>query len=267
VWDPIGFVYTITQKPFYYETNLFRLGGVGVFALLLAGAYQLRLRRVAARMNALLDERVAERTRLARDLHDTMLQTIQASELVVSVAINQIDDPTRTRAALEKLSGWLSQARREARASLLSLRASINHVNDLAEALQHVGEESAAGYPVQFSLLVEGTAKNMHPIVRDEIYRIGSEAIRNACTHSAGSKVDVALSYAHALELRVRDNGKGISADVADNGKPDHFGLAGMQERAARIGGKLTVRSSANAGTEVELIVPGQIVFHEKKQP
>jgi signal transduction histidine kinase/ligand-binding sensor domain-containing protein len=265
LWDRAGIVYTITQLPFFYETNLFRVAVAGMLALLVAGAYQLRLRRITAQMNARLDERVAERTRLARELHDTLLQTIQASKMVATDAVNDADDPVLTRATLEKLAIWLGKAMQEARASLLALRASTTEANDLAEALRRAGEESVAAYPLQFDLLVEGTAKDMHPIVRDEVYRIGYEAIRNAFIHSGGTKVEVVLSYAHGLELRVRDDGKGIDPDIAAKGKPGHFGLIGMQERATRIAGKLTVRSSADAGTEVELIVPGRIVFAQQR--
>jgi signal transduction histidine kinase len=247
-----------------YETSLFRLAAAAMFALLLAGAYQVRLRRITAHMNARLDERVAERTRLARELHDTLLQTIQASKMVAAEAINDADNP-RTRAVLEKLTEWLGNAMQEARASLLSLRASATEVNDLAEALQSAGEECVAAYPIQFTLVIEGTVKDMHPIVRDEVYRIGYEAIRNAGAHSGGTKVKVVLTYAHSLELRVSDNGKGIDPDIIARGKPGHFGLTGMQERATRIGANLTIRSSRTAGTEVELIVPGRIVFREKR--
>jgi signal transduction histidine kinase len=134
----------------------------------------------------------------------------------------------------------------------------------LAEALQNGGEECVAAHPVQFNLMVKGTVKEMHPVVRDEVYRIGYEAIRNAAAHSGGSKVEVVLTYANCLELRVSDNGKGIDPDIAAKGKPGHFGLTGMQERAARIGAHLTIRSSGSAGSEVELMVPGRIVFREQ---
>jgi len=103
----------------------------------------------------------------------------------------------------------------------------------------------------------------MHPIVRDEIYRIGYEAIRNACTHSGASRMEVELRYAHNLVLRVGDNGAGIDPAIADRGKDGHFGLQGMRERAARIGGKLTLRSSSNSGTEIKLIVPGGVIFRK----
>ena len=265
VWEQAGIVYNVTQEPYFYETNLFRLAAVLLLALLVAGAYQLRLRRMAAQMNARLDERVAERTRLARDLHDTLLQTIQATKMIAEAEIAGADDPVSNRRTLEKLATLLGQAMQEARDSLLSLRTSTTETNDLADGLRRAGEECAAAYPLRFTLRVEGAVKEMHPVVRDEIYRIGYEAIRNAFHHSGGAEVRVVLTYAHSLELVVRDDGKGIDPDIAVNGKPWHFGLAGMQERAVRIGAKLSISSSANGGTRLELIVPGHIVFSRSR--
>jgi signal transduction histidine kinase len=117
--------------------------------------------------------------------------------------------------------------------------------------------------PVEVSFSVVGDAKELHPIVRDEVYRIGYEAIRNACTHSGASRLEVELGYADNLTLRVSDNGTGIDPAIADRGKDGHFGLQGMRERAARIGGKLTLGSSSNVGTEIKLIVPNGIVFRK----
>ena len=114
---------------------------------------------------------------------------------------------------------------------------------------------------VTFSVV--GDARETHPIVRDEIYRIGYEAIRNACTHSGASHLEVELKYERDLTLRVDDNGTGIDPAIADRGKDGHFGLQGMRERAARIGGKLTLGSSSNSGTKIKLIVPGGIVFRK----
>jgi signal transduction histidine kinase len=101
----------------------------------------------------------------------------------------------------------------------------------------------------------------MHPIVRDEVYRIGYEAIRNACKHSEASQVTVELSYSQDFSVRISDNGIGIDSKVASTGKEGHFGLQGMRERASRIGGKLTIISAPNSGTEITLTVPGRIVF------
>jgi signal transduction histidine kinase len=113
------------------------------------------------------------------------------------------------------------------------------------------------------SFVVIDDAKEMHPIVRDEIYRIGYEAIRNAYMHSGAGRLEVELKFAHDLTLRVSDNGTGIDPAIADRGEDGHFGLQGMRERAARIGGNLTLGSSSNSGTEIKLIVPGGIIFRK----
>jgi signal transduction histidine kinase len=114
---------------------------------------------------------------------------------------------------------------------------------------------------------VVGDSKDMHPIVRDEVYRIGYEAIRNACMHSGASQLDVNLRYEHDLLVRVKDNGKGIDEVIVSEGKDEHFGLQGMRERAVRIGAKFTLTSSAASGTEVTLVVPGDIAFRISTAP
>ena len=115
-----------------------------------------------------------------------------------------------------------------------------------------------------FALTVKGTAREMHPIVRDEVYLIGYEAMRNACLHSRGTRLDVELSYARDLVVRVRDDGIGINQEVVVKGKKGHFGVPGMLERANRIGAKLRFNSTS-AGTEVELIVPRNLIFANGK--
>ncbi len=115
-----------------------------------------------------------------------------------------------------------------------------------------------------FSLNVEGTVRDIHPIVRDEVYRIAYEAMRNACSHSKGTRLEVKLSYARGLVIRVVDNGVGIGEDFLGKGREGHFGIKGMLERAERIGGTLSFRSSTS-GTDVELVVPRNVAFRENK--
>jgi signal transduction histidine kinase len=210
-----------------------------------------------------LEERVNERTRITRELHDTFLQTIQGSKLVADDALEPSTDPIRMRRAMEQLSVWLAQAMQEGRAALNSLRTATTQTNDLAEALRRVTEDGLIPSSLAVTFSVVGDAKEMHPIVRDEIYRIGYEAIRNACMHSRASQLEVELRYAQNLVLRVGDNGTGIDPAIADKGKDGHFGLQGMRERAARIGGKLTLGSSSSSGTEIRLVVPGSIIFRK----
>jgi signal transduction histidine kinase len=165
--------------------------------------------------------------------------------------------------ALKQLSIWLGQAAQEGRETLSALRTSTTEHNDLAQAFGRAIEDCERQSSMQGSLSVIGDAKKMHPIVRDEIYRIGYEAIRNACRHSRGSRLEVGVSYSQDLTVSVADNGVGIDPAIVDEGKEGHFGLQGLRERAARIGAKLAVVSSANVGTEITVVVPGSIVFRK----
>jgi signal transduction histidine kinase len=257
VWNESGAALSFAIAPAWYQTRSFLLLSGGVLLLLLWGLYQLRIRQLAAAMGARLDERLGERTRLARELHDTLLQTIQASKMVADDALDESAGPERMRHALKLLSTWLAQAVGEGREALNALRNSTTQRNDLGQGLQRATEDAAIRGAMQVEFFVHGEAREMHPIVRDEVYRIGYEAIRNAGAHSKGSRLEVELSYAQDLSLRVSDNGRGIDPNASTKGR---FGLVGMRERAERIGGRLTL-SSSPGGTEVTLIVPGRLIF------
>jgi signal transduction histidine kinase len=168
--------------------------------------------------------------------------------------------------ALEQLSEWLTRAIEEARAALNSLRTSTTQRNDLADAFQRATENDFVPELMAVRFSVMGDSRDMHPLVRDEVYRIGYEAIRNACLHSAASQLEIELKYSTDLTLRVNDNGTGFDPAIADKGKDEHFGLQGMRERAARIGAKLALLTSAS-GTEIKLTVPGGIIFRASKPP
>jgi signal transduction histidine kinase len=262
-WNDSEAAISLEVDPAFWQTWWFRGSCVAAFLALLWALYQLRLRQVARQFNVRLEERVRERTRMARDLHDTFLQTIQGSKLVADDALDPSTDPIRMRRAMEQLSVWLARAMQEGRAALNSLRTATTQKNDLAEALRRVTEDSLIPSSMAVTFSVVGDAREMHPIVRDEVYRIGYEAIRNACTHSGASRLEVELRYANELTLRVNDNGLGIDPVIADRGKDGHFGLQGMRERTARIGGKLTLGSSSSSGTEIRLMVPGGIIFRK----
>jgi signal transduction histidine kinase/ligand-binding sensor domain-containing protein len=263
VWNEDGASLNFTLIPAYYQTNWFRALCVISGGFIVCVIYRLRVLQVSRAISARFDERMAERTRMARDLHDTFLQTIQGSKLVADDALEPSTDLVRMRRAMEQLSLWLASAMQEGRAALNSLRTATTQTNDLAEALRRVTEDGLIPSSMAVTFSVVGDAKEMHPIVRDEIYRIAYEAMRNACTHSGASRLEVELRYARDLTLRVDDNGTGIDPVIADRGKDGHFGFQGMRERAARIGGKLTLGSSANSGTEIKLVVPGRIIFRK----
>ncbi len=266
VWDRVGITYKITQQPYFYETNLFRIAAVVIFGMMLTGAYRYRLSRLTAEMNARLDERVLERTRLARDLHDTLIQTIHGTKMVADAGLDDSRDPATLHRALQRVSDVLEQASQEGRAALSALRSSATQRNDLAEALEQAAEDCVSKNSLEFSLTVEGSVRDIHPIVRDEVYRIAYEAMRNACSHSKASRLDVKLSYARSLVIRVQDNGIGMDKELLAKGKEGHFGIKGMRERAERIGATLLMNSTSS-GTDVELTVPRNVAFRERKVP
>jgi signal transduction histidine kinase/ligand-binding sensor domain-containing protein len=265
-WTEEGATVAFEVAPAWYQTRTFE-----ALAILCAGAivstlYRMRIRYLARTMRRQFDERLAERTRMARELHDTFVQTIQASKLVADDALEHPGEAAYVQRALERLSQWLDRAVQESRAALHSLRASTTEVNDLADAFRRATTEDLKPPSMAISFSVVGDSKDIHPIVRDEVYRIGYEAIRNAITHSAASHLDVELRYGKDLIVRVTDNGVGIDPAVARRGKDGHFGLQSMRERAGRIGARLDVVSST-AGTEVMLMVPGSMLSRPDTAP
>jgi signal transduction histidine kinase/ligand-binding sensor domain-containing protein len=250
-----------TVLPRFYQTWWFAAAVLGLAGLIGGIVHLVRVRQIARAMSARFDERLAERTRVARELHDTLLQTVHGSKLVADRALRDTADRDRLVQALEQLSVWLGQAAAEGRSALQSLRVSTTESNDLAGAFRRAIDECRNNSSAETPFSVQGRARELHPAVRDEVYRIGYEAIRNACVHARASRIDVALEYGHDLTLRISDNGVGIDAAVIETGKEGHFGLRGMRERAERIGAKLTLAGGPGTGTAITLIVPGRLAF------
>jgi len=210
-----------------------------------------------------LEERLHERTRIARDLHDTLLQSFQGLLLRFDAATSLLPGrPEEARTRLESAMDLAEEAITEGRDAVRGLRSSTVLTNDLARAIHALGEELATGESnpngAVFHVGVEGTSREFHPISRDEIYRIASEAMRNAFMHAQARQIEVNIQYGERqFRLRVRDDGKGIDEKfVNGDGRLGHYGLPGMRERALLLGGKLTVWTELNRGTVLELSVP-----------
>jgi signal transduction histidine kinase/ligand-binding sensor domain-containing protein len=268
VWNEEGATLDFRVKPAWYQAVWFRVSCVGAFALLLWALYQLRLQQLRRQFNIRLEERVGERTRIARELHDTLLQSFHGLMLRFQTAYALL--PERPGEAKQNLGSAIDQAAEaitEGRDAVQHLRSSTVETNDLAVAIRTVGEELSADGTNQnaavFQVEVEGTPRNLHPILRDEIYRIAAEALRNAFRHAHARQIEVELRYDETkFQLRIRDNGKGIDPKVLGGyGHAGHYGLPGMRERAKLIGGKLTVWSQHDSGTEVELSVPAVTAY------
>ena len=220
-----------------------------------------------------LEERVTERMRIARELHDTLLQSFHGLLLRFQTVSNLL--PTRPAEAKETLDSAIDQAAQtitEGRDAVQGLRSSTVVTNDLALAINTLGEELAAGETnpnnAVFHVGVEGSTRDLHPILRDEVYRIAGEAMRNAFKHAQAQRIEVGIRYdERQFRLRVRDDGKGIDAKLLSEGeRPRHYGLRGMRERAKLLGGNLTVWSALDSGTEIELTIPAQTAYAARVQ-
>ena len=266
-WTKKGAEVRIVILPPWWSTWQFRLACAFALGLTMWFSWHLRVRQLAKQFNLQFEERLRERTRIARDLHDTMLQSFHGMMLQFRAVYNLL--PSRPAEARETLEGALDQARQaitEGRDAVLGLRESAIEANDLAQALQTLSEELNRGETSQKSVLsridVQGTSRDLHPIVRDEVYWIAGEALRNAFRHAQAHRIEVEVRYdERQFRLRVRDDGNGVDPKVLREGRAGHFGLPGMRERAGRIGGNLDVWSELESGTEVEVTVPGSIAY------
>jgi len=268
VWNEGGTFLNFSVAPAYYQTLWFRLSCVVVFLAVLAGLYRLRVRQLAHQFSMRLEERVGERTRIARELHDTLLQSFQGV-LLKFTAITYLF-PDRPAEAHRTLKTVIEQARAaiaEGRDAVQGLRSSSAISHDLAGAISTVGEELAGnhteGNSPGFHVRVEGKPRNLAPLIGDEVYRIAVEALRNAYQHANAQRIEVEIRYdQRQLRLRVRDDGRGIDPKVlAGGGREGHYGMRGMYECAKLVGGKLAVWSELDSGTETELTVPASIAY------
>jgi len=267
VWNEAGTFLDFSVAPAYYQTDWFRLLIVAAILASLAALYRLRQRQMARQFNIRLEERVRERTRIARDLHDTMLQSFQGVLLRFHTVTYLLPDrPDEARNTLESVIEQAREAITEGRDAVQGLR-SLPAINDLARAIRTLGEEIAAHQAVEnrpdFSVNVEGAPRELAAFPRDETYRIAIEAVRNAFRHGNAKRIEVEIHYGQRqLRLRVRDNGKGIDPKLlSGHGMDGHYGLTGMHERAKSVGGNLAVWSERDSGTEAELTIPASIAY------
>ncbi|AXC10547.1 putative two-component system sensor kinase [Acidisarcina polymorpha] len=249
-------------EPAYWQTWWFRLSCLLAAVLTAVLIYLLRMRQIKHQLSLRFEERLGERMRIAHELHDTLLQGFLSASMQLNIATDYVPENSPAKPILSRVLELVGQVTEESRNTLRGLRASVRDSPNLAQALSAVPQELSLKDDVAFRVVVDGTVRLLHPAVRDELYRIGREAIVNAFRHSRATSIEVHLLYsASHLQIIVRDNGCGIEAQVLDFGREGHWGLPGMRERTEKIGGKLEVWSRAAAGTEVRVRLPGQLAY------
>jgi ligand-binding sensor domain-containing protein len=248
-------------EPAVWQTWWFRLACVLCVGLATLVVYRIRMHQLTQLLNVRFEERLAERTRIAQELHDTFLQGLLSVSMQLQVAMDQLPDSSPAHGTMNRVLEVMGPVIEEGRNTIRGLRSSIENANDLTSSLSQVPQEF--GKPgVDFRLVVEGGALPLRSAVRDDVYRIGREALVNAFRHSQARNIYLQLEYSpNELRIVIHDDGCGIDPQILQAGRNGHLGLSGMRERAEKIGAKVKVLSRAGSGTEVELRVPSVIAF------
>ena len=268
-WSEPGVALDITILPHWWATWWFRSLAALAWVLVMMAAYHAHMRKIASQFEIRIDER----GRIARNLHDSLLQGFQALLYCVQAARDLL--PSRPNEAIGILETALERGDRaiaEGRDTVHDLRSTVFVDPDFGKTLKQLAEEMAATHqsarPPTCRVLIEGQPRALDTTVRDEVYKIAREAFRNAFRHADARLVEAEIEYdERQFVLRVRDDGTGIDPDVLQHGRrAGHWGLPGMRERSESLGGQLAVWSEREAGTEVELKIPAAIAYLRKRR-
>ena len=267
LWNGAPVSVPLEVEPMLWQTWWFRAIALGLLAAAIFASFRYRLARVRAAMNLRFEERLAERTRIAQELHDTLLQGFISASMQVHVAADLLPVDSASRPLLTRALQLMQQVIDEGRNTVRGLRARGAASVPLETALSRIQQEMAAEAQADFRVVVDGQRRDLHPLLQDEVYRIGREALINAFRHARARHIEVELRYApEGFRLFVRDDGAGIDEHVLQTGRDGHWGLVGMRERAERIGAKLRVFSRPSAGTEIQLDVPSSVAFRAARK-
>jgi signal transduction histidine kinase/ligand-binding sensor domain-containing protein len=265
-WNGSEAAIGLEVEPTLWQTWWFRSAVVLCAGLAVLSVYLMRMHQVTTVLNARFEERLAERARIAQDLHDTLLQGVVSASMQLHVLADQLPSGSPSLREINRVLHTMQQVIEEGRNTLRGLRSSIDAAKDLQNSFSRIPQElskNAAG----FRVFVEGKALPVRSAVRDDIYRIGREALVNAFRHSGAININLYLEYTVShLRILVQDDGCGVDPQVLQLGREGHWGLRGMHERAERIGARLRILSRAGAGTEVELRIPSDIAFESHTQ-
>ena len=268
VWNNAGAIVNFSIAPLFYQATWFRALCVAILLVLLWIGYQLRLRQIQHQFNIGLEARVNERTRIARDLHDTLLQSFNALLLRLQTVSNVL--PANPGEAKRRIDGAIEQASEaitEGRDAVQELRSGAMATMDLDQAISSFAKELRSGATAESApeihIEVQGKPRLLNPEARDEVFRIAAEALRNAIRHAHARRIEVEIRYdEHQLELRIKDDGKGIDPVALGDGRSvAHWGLRGMRERAKLVSGTLEVWSQIAIGTEIAAKIPATSIY------
>ncbi len=252
-WSPHEASIDLAVEPAYWQTRSFQFSSIAAALLLGFGLYRLRVFQLTRQLNFRFEERLAERTRISRELHDTLLQNLTGLALQISGTAKLIKGPALAAERMQQLKRQAEDCVRETRQSVWDIRSGDAKSRALAVALQESGQQLTAGKAVRFVFASEGESRDLSADASQHLLRIAREAIGNAVQHAAATEIQVRLNFARReIRLVISDDGKGFDVATKKNLK-GHFGLNTMMERAAQIGAKLQFSSGVEQGTSVSV--------------
>jgi signal transduction histidine kinase/ligand-binding sensor domain-containing protein len=254
VWSDEGAELRFGIAPHFYQTHWFVLACLGVAFIVLRGLFALRLAQERARLRSRLRERHRERERIARELHDTLLQGFQGLILRFQAIGNRLPKEDALRGTIEQVLDRAEDTLIEGRERVRNLRDR-RQSPDLTAAIEQIVERLDGLERVEFRIRIEGTPRALAPAVQEELLCIVREAVINALRHAVAQSIQVEIVYSwRSLVVTVGDDGRGMSGErLAQLPSAGRYGLQGMRERAANMGGRLDLISRAEAGTAVVL--------------
>jgi len=263
VWSGRGASIDFSIAPQFFQTSWFRLLCAAAGLLLVAALYLWWLRLMSGRIRLRLEERTRERERIARELHDTLLQGVQGLLLRLQALAAGLPAGDHRRSALDEAVDQARDMLIEGRDKIVALRGTDQARGQLTESIQAIGEELASTYGIPFRVTTSGAEKPLCPPACDEVVEIVREAMRNAFIHAEAKLIQIDISYRpQSLRIDVRDDGRGMQASTIRQRRLEgHWGLVGMHERAEKLGATLTIRRGEPSGTYVVLAIPGHVVF------
>jgi signal transduction histidine kinase len=246
-WDDPETAWVFAIAPTFYQTRWFLTACLLAGGLTVVAVWRLRLRQIRKELAVVYNERV----RLSREIHDTLLQSLAGVAMQLDVASSDPGTSTRMRIAMIRMRRQLEDKIEETRESIWNLRSGTVNERDIVTALRSIGQRITSGR-VRFAMNVTGTPRSCETKVQAEAVRIAQEAVMNAVRHGRAQQVQLDLGFGdRTLRLSVSDDGQGFDPAAITGSNGRHYGLIGMQERAAGIGGRCTVESSPGKGAQV----------------
>jgi len=264
VWNESGATLDFDLLPTFYQTQWFRLLCALVLIILAWGAYRLRVWQVTTRAQELFEEHLKERKRIALELHDSLIQDVMGISLQIEITDELLPADLPAKQSLARALRLCKSALDEGRRTLNDLRTVSLSAADLVKSFSQLTNELTRDAGTEIDVTVEGRERPLNVTMGNDVLQVGRQAITNALQHAHARKIHVLLSYGERLlQIRVQDNGRGIDEETLNLGRPGHYGIIGMKERAERLGGSISIGSRVGKGTEVTLTVPAHPLYQE----